>query len=79
MHFQSRIFNSLQFNSIHFTPNNFNQIAERQRMKLLALEAKEQENLTMRNIMGKYSEEDAARNLKKQVRLKWNRVKKRTV
>ena len=48
-------------------------------MKLLALEAKEQENLTMRNIMGKYSEEDAARNLKKQVRLKWNRVKKRTV
>lgn len=38
-------------------------------MKLLALEAKEQENLTMRNIMGKYGEEEAAKNLKKLVRV----------
>lgn len=45
-------------------------MSERQRTKLLALEAKELENMTMRSIMGKYGEEDAARNLKKQVREK---------
>ena len=43
-------------------------ISERQRNKLIALEAKEQENLAMRTMMGRYGQEDNAKAIKKQVR-----------
>ena len=42
-------------------------LVERQRNKLIAQEAKEQENLAMRTMMGKYGQEDNAKALRKQV------------
>ena len=42
-------------------------MVDRQRVKLLALEAKEQENIMMRDMASKYSEEDNAKAIGRQV------------
>ena len=46
------------------------QIRERERQKLLMLEAKEQENLAMKATMKKYEEEDAAKAARRQVEVR---------
>jgi hypothetical protein len=42
-------------------------VVDREKVKVLAMEAKEQENLMMRNIANKYSEEDNIKALARQV------------
>lgn len=42
-------------------------MVDREKVKVLAMEAKEQENLMMRNIANKYSEEDSIKALARQV------------
>ena len=46
------------------------QIRERERQKLLMLEAKEQENLAMKATMKKYEDEDAAKAVRRQVEVR---------
>lgn len=50
------------------------QIAERQRQRMLEIEAKEQENLQMRNLMGKYEEEDRILAEKRKVEVERSRL-----
>ena len=53
--------------SLTHSPSLTPPLPERQRNKLIAQEAKEQENLAMRTMMGRYGQEDNAKAAKKQV------------